>query len=550
MEHTEDYDVVVVGAGPVGLALAIELGSRGVSCLIVERNDRVGYAPRAKTTNVRTRTHLRRWGIAEQLAAASPFGIDYPSNVVFTTRISGVELARFTDAFNTAPTRSPLYPEHAQWIPQYKLEEVLRAHAASLPSVTISFNTEFESFAQDYEHVIACFHDTSNSASFTARARYLVGADGARSKTRELIGATMSGKHGLSFNYNVIFRAPGLAQAHRHGPAIFYWQVNADAPSALGPMDRDDIWFIGLVGLPRDINLTPEQARAHIVKATGIDLPYEILSSDQWTASRLIANKYRQGRVFLAGDACHLHPPYGGYGMNMGIGDGADLGWKLAAVLQGWGGEPLLDSYEEERKPVHLWIMDEAEANHAVLGKQLFQPGVEDEGAAGDAVRREVSENILATKKREFHTIGAVLGYCYQNSPIIANEDAEVSVDAGHYEPCSRPGCLAPHLWLSDDQSLYDRFGAGFSVLTRRPKESEAAVRQARDLNVPLTVVTLPERESQRLYPSEFTLVRPDQHVCWRGDTWDPGILAIATGRVTTMNSATQSSAAPLRTVP
>lgn len=540
MEHTEVYDAVIVGAGPVGLALAIELGSRGVSCLIVERNDRVGYAPRAKTTNVRTRTHLRRWGIADQLAAASPFGVDYPSNVVFTTRISGVELARFVDAFNTAPVRNPLYPEHAQWIPQYKLEEVLRSHAASLPTVKIRFNTEFESFTQTEEYVVARLRDVTNSASIGARARYLVGADGARSKLRELIGATMSGRHGLSFNYNVIFRAPGLAQAHRHGPAIFYWQVNADAPSALGPMDRDDVWFIGLMGLARDTRLTNEEARAHISKATGIDLPYEILSSDQWTASRLIANKYREGRVFLAGDACHLHPPYGGYGMNMGIGDGADLGWKLAAVLQGWGGEPLLQSYEEERKPVHEWIMDEAEANHAVLGKQLFQAGIEDESAAGDAVRREVSANILATKKREFHTIGAVLGYCYQRSSVIANEEAEVTIDAGHYEPSSRPGCLAPHLWLSDNTSLYDSFGPGFTLLTRQPERAAEAVRQAQELNVPLKVASLPEEESRVLYPRELTLVRPDQHVCWRGDTWDRSIFGIATG-----NSAAQKTTTP-----
>jgi 2-polyprenyl-6-methoxyphenol hydroxylase-like FAD-dependent oxidoreductase len=208
VNYTEVSDVIIVGAGPVGLALAIELGSRGVNCLIVERNDRVGYAPRAKTTNVRTRTHLRRWGIADQLAAASPFGVDYPSNVVFTTRLSGTELARFADAFNTAPARNPLYPEHAQWIPQYKLEEVLRSHVATLSTVKLRFNVEFESFTQDDEHAEAHFRNVADSRSFSARARYLVGADGTRSKVRELIGATMSGRQGLSYNYNIIFRAP------------------------------------------------------------------------------------------------------------------------------------------------------------------------------------------------------------------------------------------------------------------------------------------------------------------------------------------------------
>jgi 2-polyprenyl-6-methoxyphenol hydroxylase-like FAD-dependent oxidoreductase len=549
VNYTEVSDVIIVGAGPVGLALAIELGSRGVNCLIVERNDRVGYAPRAKTTNVRTRTHLRRWGIADQLAAASPFGVDYPSNVVFTTRLSGTELARFADAFNTAPARNPLYPEHAQWIPQYKLEEVLRSHVATLSTVKLRFNVEFESFTQDDEHAEAHFRNVADSKSFSCRARYLVGADGTRSKVRELIGATMSGRQGLSYNYNIIFRAPGLMQAHRHGPAIFYWQINADAPSALGPMDRDDVWFIGLVGLARDTRLSEEQARAYIVRATGIDLPYEILSSDQWAASRLIATKYRERRAFLAGDACHLHPPYGGYGMNMGIGDGADLGWKLAAVLQGWGGERLLESYEEERKPVHEWIMDEAEANHAVLGKELFQAGIEDEGEVGDSVRCEVRKNILATKKREFHTIGAVLGYCYQRSPVIMSEDAEVKVDAGRYEPSSRPGCLAPHLWLADGSSLYDSFGSGFTLLARRLDRAEEAVRQAHEDGYPLKIAKLPEEESLVLYPRELTLVRPDQHVCWRGDIWDTSVLRMVSGNLTVASSSSHPLAPPVNAV-
>ena len=162
------------------------------------------------------------------------------------------------------------------------------------------------------------------------------------------------------------------------GPAVMYWQVNADCPSLIGPMDVGDIWFFLPSSIGKDVTFTDEEAVEAIRKSTGIDLPYEVLSSDEWVASRLLADSYRTQRVFLAGDACHLHPPFGGYGMNMGVADGVDLGWKLAAVLQGWGGAKLLDSYVKERRPVHQFVMDEAVANHATLGNDLWQDGMED----------------------------------------------------------------------------------------------------------------------------------------------------------------------------
>lgn len=305
--------VLIVGAGPTGLALAIELGHRGVPCLLVERNPRVGFAPRAKTTNVRTREHLRRWGIAKNLRAASPLGVDYPSNVLFVTRLSGFEIARFENALYCAPGKNPLYSEHAQWIPQYTLEEVLREHAQSLSSVEIRFNTELASFEQDEAGVRArlrAFGDTGGDDT-SVQADFLVGADGARSTVREAIGARLQGQYGLSRNYNVVFRAPGLAQAHRHGPAIMYWQVNAECPSIVGPMDRGDKWFFMPTAVKDGVKFQPGDAPALIRRATGIDLPYEVLSSDEWVASKLLADRYRTQRVFLAGDACHLHPPFG-----------------------------------------------------------------------------------------------------------------------------------------------------------------------------------------------------------------------------------------------
>jgi 2-polyprenyl-6-methoxyphenol hydroxylase-like FAD-dependent oxidoreductase len=516
--------VLIVGAGPVGLAAAIELGHRSIPCMVIERNPRVGYAPRAKTTNVRTREHLRRWGIADDLKAASPLGADYPSNVCFVTRLSGFPIARFENAMYCAPGRNPLYSEHAQWIPQYTVEEVMRAHAQTLADVNLRFNTELVSFEQDETQVVAQVRNLETGALETLTADYLIGADGSRSGVRDAIGARMEGTHGLSRNYNVVFRAPGLAQAHKQGPAIMYWQVNPDVPSLIGPMDRGDRWYFMPTAVPQGVKFAPSDAPELIRKSTGIDLPYDVLSSDEWVASRLLASHYRAARVFLAGDACHLHPPFGGYGMNMGVADGVDLGWKIAAVLQGWGGPALLDSYEPERKPVHNFVMDEAVANHGLLSHQLWQPGLEDDSDAGARLRREVRTRIEAAKIREFTTLGVVLGYRYDDSPVIAKDGTPaLAHDFLNYVPSARPGCLAPHAWLHDGTSLYDHFGPGFTLLVTGKADAAEIERiraDARAVDLPLTVLRPSEAGVEALYQARYALIRPDQHVAWRGQAW------------------------------
>ncbi|MFT4065228.1 FAD-dependent monooxygenase [Paraburkholderia sp.] len=524
--------VLIVGAGPAGLALAIELGHRGIPCLLIERNDRVGYAPRAKTTNVRTREHLRRWGIADRLRAASPLGVDYPSNVVFCTRLAGFELARHENAMYCAPGRNPLYSEHAQWIPQYTVEETLRAHAQSLPDVEIRFRCELRGFEQDSNRVSATLHDLEHRNDIVVDVDYLVGADGARSLVRDLIGTRMEGEYGLSKNYNIVFRAPGLAAAHRLGPAIMYWQINRDAPSLIGPMDSDDRWFFMPTHVEHGVRIGDIDARAMIGAATGIDLPYEVLSSDEWVASKLLGDRYRKGRVFLAGDACHLHPPFGGYGMNMGVADSVDLGWKLAATLRGWGGPALLDSYEAERHPVHQWVLDEAVVNHATLGNQLLADDIEAPGETGERVRREIGSRIQAAKMREFATLGVVLGYRYDDSPIVAPDGSPAQEkDFINYVPSSRPGALAPHAWLHDGSSLYDHFGSGFTLLASTAataREIESAMSDAAASGMPMKVIQPGEGGVANLYPTRFTLIRPDQHVAWRGDGW-PGAAVVRT---------------------
>ena len=526
--------VLIVGAGPAGLAAAIELGGRGVPCILIERNERVGYAPRAKTTNVRTRTHLRRWGIADKLAAAAPFGVDYPSHVHFVTRLGGPSLYRFDDALFCKPDHDERYPEHSQWVPQYKLEGVLMDHVRSLPGVELLFGREFVSLEQDADGVRVVVREVATGDESELDASYVIGADGARSGVRDAIGASMVGTYGLSRNYNTIFEAPGLAEAHPHGPGIMFVQLNRDAPGLIGPMDEGDKWYFMPTALPPGAQLSDEEVLDMIRRSTGIDLPYRVLSSDEWVASRLLADRYSDGRVFLVGDACHLHPPFGGYGMNMGVADSVDLGWKIAAVLDGWASPALLASYEAERRPAHEFVMDEAERNHAASPNLLSRDGLEDDTPEGAAARAEAAVAIKESKAAEFYGLGVVLGICYHNSPIVVDDGTPVAPPSRDYTPSAAPGCLAPHAWLPDGRSLYDLFGIGLTLLVIGDGHDEAilaARREAAASGAPLTVLALDDARLAALYGAPLALIRPDQIVAWRGATWRDGLLDIVTGR-------------------
>jgi 2-polyprenyl-6-methoxyphenol hydroxylase-like FAD-dependent oxidoreductase len=520
MSASEQFEVVIIGAGPVGLSLAIEMGGRGIRCLVVEQNDRVGYNPRAKTTNVRSREHLRRWGIAENLRQASKLPAGYPSDIIFATRLNGPELARIEDAFNCSPERNDLYSESGQWIPQYVLEEVLRQHAVSFPNVEIRFNTRFVEATQNSDDVQTVVANVQTAENQLVTSRYLIGADGSRSNVRELIGATMNGKRGIAANYNVQFRAPGLAALNPHGPAIMYWIINGDSPSLIGPMEGLDLWYFIATRIEGDIQNI--DAKDLIRRATNLDFEMEILGTSPWVAHSLIADKYSHGRIFLAGDACHLHPPFGGYGMNMGIGDGVDLGWKMAAMLQGWAGPGLLESYEQERRQVHQRIIEEAVANYGALGNHLTLPGLETPGSVGDATRREAGDVIFTAKLREFKTLGAVLGYRYADSTVIVPDGTEPPpANAMIYQPSAHPGCLAPHLWLEDGSSLYDHFGEGFTLLGTAGNCSNSfacALEAADQVGVPLKTIAPSDSRLSHRYAARFALIRPDQHVAWRGN--------------------------------
>ncbi|MFT8245045.1 FAD-dependent monooxygenase [Roseomonas sp. BN140053] len=532
MLHTE---VLVIGGGPVGLALAAELGGRGIRTLVAEQNLRHARQPRAKTTNVRSMEHMRRWGLAERLRASSPLPPDYPTDIIFATRLFGPRLARIENAFFGAPGRNELYSEHAQWVPQYTVEAVLRDHLATLPAVTTRFGLRLDALHQDGGTAKAVLADTATGEALRVGADYLVGADGSRSAVRGALGIRMRGEHAFAQNYNLVIRAPALREAFAAGRSIMYWLVNPDCAAIAGPMDEGDTWYFGFPVPNGAPPLSEAELQARMTAAFGRDVGAEILTVDTWAAHSLLADRYRDGRAFLAGDACHLHPPFGGYGMNLGIADAVDLGWKLAARLRGWGGEALLDSYESERRPVHRRVIEEAVANYAMLAPNLLRPGLEEPGAAGEVARRAVGELILAHKPREFRTLGVVLGSHYSGSPAVVPDGTPPPPDTvTDYVPSAHPGCLAPHLWLRDGASLYDRFGPGFTLLVTAPGADTAEFeRAARELGVPLRVLAPGDERLFALYGAPLALIRPDQHVAWRGDatTDAAAVLRRACGR-------------------
>jgi 2-polyprenyl-6-methoxyphenol hydroxylase-like FAD-dependent oxidoreductase len=525
-----DPQVLIVGAGPVGLAAAIELGHRGIRVSVVEESAELGFNPRAKTTNIRSMELMRRWGIADAVRAAAPLPRDYRHDIVFTTSLAGFEVARIPDALGFGTARDERFSESAQWIPQYRLAKVLMDHAASLPSVDLAFGKRMTSFTEGPAGVDAEILDLAGGGTERIAAAYLVGADGARSTVRKQLGIPMRGEHAFARNCGYVIRAPGLARLHALGEAVMYWIINPACPSIIGPMDRDDLWFFGWLALPEHVDPATLDPKDLVRRATGLDFPFEVLTSDPWVCHRLLAERYRAGRVFLAGDACHLHPPMGGYGMNMGIGDAVDLGWKLAAVLQGWGGPALLESYETERRPVHERVLNEAVENYGFLANHMVREKIAEPGPEGAAVRAQVGEEIVRMKAREFKTLGVVLGSRYRDSPVIVSDgSAPPPEDFMHYEPSAHPGCLAPHRWLADGSSLYDHIGPGFTLVARNgaAREAGALAAAARARDVPFAILGHDDPAIAELYRTRYALVRTDHFVAWRGDAVpdDPGAL-------------------------
>ena len=535
-ETSKRIPVLIAGAGPVGLALAIELAYRNICCLVIEQSDGSVDFPTTNLANTRTVEHLRRWGIADRMRFESGYPTDYPRNYLFVTRMDGYEIARFDHPANGDPkSRSPHSPEGRLWISKPYFDPVLHKHVSTLPTVEVRYQTALESFHQDDQTVVADIVEAKSGQRSTVEADYLVGCDGGRSIVRRQLGIQFEGVFAEGMNVAVLFRSPLLSMI-RHGPAVQYQIFNPQTQGAIAAVDGRELWRLNIRGVTQE-QLDSLNAPEKLRYALGENIPFELLAVRPWTGHCVVAERYQDRRVFLAGDAAHLNWPAGGFGMNTGVGDAVDIGWKLAAVLQGWGASGLLDSYGPERRPVAMTNVKEASAMHTGLDAQVSYSAVlEEENQAGEASRAQARAAIFRTRAKEFQndSPGIEFGYRYSDSPICIPDGPEPAADGqGSYSPTTWPGARAPHAWLSDGRSTLDLFGRGFVLLDLSSRTTDQSALQiaAEKVGLPLEVVKISESRVRELYERPLVLVRSDGHVAWRGDSL-PGNAAEVIDRV------------------
>jgi 2-polyprenyl-6-methoxyphenol hydroxylase-like FAD-dependent oxidoreductase len=517
--------VLIVGGGPVGLALAGDLGWRGIDCMLIEQTDGSIYQPRMDLVGVRTMEFCRRWGLVPAVEG-SPYPRDYAQDNIYLTSLTGYELGRerFPGIGQAPPPRES--PQRRERCPQNMFDPILRAFAASQKSVTMRYRTRLLSFTQDADAVTAEIENAENGARERISARYIVGCDGARSLVRETLGIKMFGNPVLTYTTNVIFRCPHLLSLHDKGKGYRHIFIGPEGTwSTIVAINGRDQWRFSIIGNTAKQEYTTDEIKAAIRRAVGRDFEFEILSVLPWVRRELVAESYRNNRAFIAGDAAHAMSPTGGFGMNTGIGDAVDLSWKLSAVLAGWGGDGLLDSYGRERQPVGARNVAEASGNLRRMLGLGTHPDITDDTPQGAATRAKVGTEFTEMMRHEWFTLGIHLGYRYEGSPVCWPDGSPPPPDeARAYVPTARPGHRAPHAWLSDGRSTLDLFGRGFVLLGFGATAAEAAplVDAARTRHVPIDFVPLTEPQVAALYQRKFVLVRPDGHVAWRDDHIPP----------------------------
>ena len=510
--------VLIVGAGPCGVGLAIELGSRGVECLVVEQSDETIAFPTANLVSTRTMEFLRRWGIADR-ARYDGFPPDYPNTYLYLTGFNRHELARFEHPGNGDPGARPAFsPEGPIWSPKFFFDPVLRAKAAALQGVKMRFQTRVESFHQTADSVTADLRDLRTGQPEQVTAEYLVGCDGPSSLVRHALGVKLQGRFAQDYQDTILFRADLLAHG-THGKALMYWIIRPGVRALVAAMNGKELWRTGQFA-PRREDLRP--AAEAVRRSIGGGIPFEVLDTKPWAGHHAVAERFREGRVFIAGDAAHLLWPSGGFGMNTAMGDAVDLGWKLAAALQGWAGPHLLDSYDLERRPIGERNVSGASNVRATDDQMPLDDRLDEDSALGAELRQRLGAFIQQSPRgEEFRTRlpGLDLGYTYEDSALVVPDGSKpVPHSAVVYTPSARPGSRAPHGWLADGRSTLDLFGRGYVLLSFDGAEAPDLLAAARARGVPLTVHQVSEPAIAEIYERRLVLVRPDGHVCWRAD--------------------------------
>jgi 2-polyprenyl-6-methoxyphenol hydroxylase-like FAD-dependent oxidoreductase len=514
MPDRDTTQVLIIGAGPVGLTLAIELGLRGVECIIFERGDGVLRVPRMSSVSARGMEFCRRWGIADKVRDAV-WPRDYPSDFVYISTMIGEELARLrVPSYADRAGKLDYSPEGGAVCPQIYFDPIVAAKAKSVPGVSIRYGTKLESFEQDALGVRAIVTDTDGT-EHTFTADYLVGCDGAGGVVRRQLGIELDGLGPIATSVNVFFRSAEFITMQDEGWARFFRCFDGSGCWAEAiAINSEDLWRLSVFQADN-----PDMSgESYLRKLAGRDFSFDVLDVTSWQRRDILARSYRQDRVFIAGDAAHEMSPTGGAGMHTGMCEAVNLAWKLAAVYDGWGGDQLLESYEAECRPL---------AGHFVeLSTKTFNaisalPGVSD---FRDVV---AADNGLLRRLSMPEQYRAQI--CYENSSICVLDGTPPPEGDALLAPSARPGTRAPHCWLGDGQSTLDLFGIGFVLLRFGSSnvDVEPLLTAAVQKQVPLKVIDLDHAEAASLYKEPLVLVRPDGHVAWRGDALPEDALAL-----------------------